>query len=274
MLIAFVIQLRNQMRKKFERRVSGVQKSRALNFSPWKLKFAGPRSGICVVSPFWRLEILRWLLRFFKDLCALHLYFTDFCGHVKISTTPVRSFLHVMQFQQTSLCRILQDGTDLRRYRPKELSVEWRFNGRAYVLIITLCACTPALDCGYVNDYVSVCLPSVRSGNLQLLRFLHKRYFLYFAEALPRALYVSPRNKCLSLLYINRTFQSSHRDLSTARPRCNMLRIFPPFGVVACSHASSLNSDRNFRYCGGIIRICAANTSMGKNENMRYSGFC
>jgi hypothetical protein len=46
--------------------MSGVQKSRALNFAPWKLMFAGPRSGTCVMSPFWRLEILRWLLCFLK----------------------------------------------------------------------------------------------------------------------------------------------------------------------------------------------------------------
>jgi len=77
----------------------------------------------------------------------------------------------------------------------------------------------------------------------------------------------------LSLLYINCTFQISHRDLRTAMPRCNMLRIYPSFGFVSCSHVSSVNRDRNFRYYGGIILICAACTSMGKDENMRHPDF-
>jgi len=98
--------------------MSGVQNSRAINFAPWKVIFAGPRSGTCDMSSFWRLEILRWLLHFFNICAPLHIYFTNWCGHVKISATPVRSFLHVLQFQQTSLCRRLKDGKDLGPYRP------------------------------------------------------------------------------------------------------------------------------------------------------------
>lgn len=68
----------------------------------------------------------------------------------------------------------------------------------------------------------------------------------------------------LHLLFINCTFQSSHRDLRAARPRCNTLSIYPSFGSVVCSHVSSVNRHRKCRYYGVTISICAACTSRGR----------
>ena len=146
-----------------------------------------------------------------------------------------------------------------RHYRLNELSVEWNINGYPYVLITTICACTSALDCGYINHYVSLCQPTVRGGNPHLLRFLHKRYFLYFST-----LRLSEKQIAYIFFLSTLPSQNSHRDLRAARPRCNMLRIYPSFGSVACSHVSSVNRHRKFRYYGVIIRVCAACTSRGR----------
>jgi hypothetical protein len=125
------------------------------------------------------------------------MHFVDWVGGgaCQISINATHYCLHVLQLQWTSFCLRLQDETGICHYRPNALLVERTFNDWAYLLIITLCVCTPAFDYGPFNAYSSPSRPTISEGNPYLSRCPHNRCSICFAEALPRVLYVFPRSK-------------------------------------------------------------------------------